>query len=61
MDGLGNLNSVVAGFKALAGIASVVVPFALLSWYTYKMRPKDAYEAAWLAIAWCAVAFIFTK
>lgn len=38
--------------------ASVSLPALILGYYTWKMRPKDVYEAAWLAIAWCAWAYV---
>lgn len=44
--------------RSLISVASQVVPAVILAYYSYKMRPKDAYEASWLAIGWCALAFI---
>lgn len=56
--GVGDLQSVLNGFRAFLGIASLIVPGVVLAYYTWKFRPKDAYEAAWLAIGWCALAYV---
>jgi hypothetical protein len=47
-------------FNVLTRSIANVIPIGVLLFYMYKMRPKDIYEAAWLAIAWCAVAYINT-
>jgi hypothetical protein len=56
--GIGDLNSMYAGFRFVLRIVVVAVPLSLLAYYTWKMKPKDAYEASWLAIGWCAIAYI---
>lgn len=56
--GVGDFNAAISGFRAIVGISVTVVPFLLLAYYTWKMKPKDVYEAAWLSIGWCALAFI---
>lgn len=50
--------SFLSGFRALVSIASMIVPAVLLAYYTWKYKPKDAYEAAWLALGWCGLAYI---
>ena len=39
-----------------------LAPAVILSYWTYRefrvKASKDAYEAAWLAIGWCTLAFI---
>lgn len=46
----------------LAGLLAKLAPIAVLTYWTYLAftvkKPKDVYEAAWLAIGWCALAFI---
>jgi heme/copper-type cytochrome/quinol oxidase subunit 4 len=56
--GLGDMNSLYAGFRFVLRIVVVAVPLLLLSYYTWKMKPKDLYEIAWVAIGWCAIAYI---
>lgn len=56
--GVGDIQSVLNGFRAFLGIASLLVPGLLLAYYTWKYRPKDAYEAAWLALGWCGLAYV---
>jgi hypothetical protein len=54
----GDINSILTGVRAIASMSVTVVPFALLAFYTWKMRPKDCYEASWLALGWCGLAYI---
>jgi hypothetical protein len=54
----GDLNNFFDSFKTLAGGISLVVAAAILGLYTYTYKPKDSYEVAWLAIAWCALAYV---
>jgi hypothetical protein len=56
--GVGDIGSVVSGFRAVVGIATTVVPFIILAYYTWKKQPKDAYEASWLALGWCGLAYV---
>lgn len=54
----GDVNAVIGGVRAAIGIMATVAPGLVLAYYTWKMRPKDMYDAAWLAIAWCALAYV---
>ena len=54
----GDINAVIGGVRAAIGIMATVAPGLVLAYYTWKMRPKDMYDAAWLAIAWCALAYV---
>ena len=56
--GIGDLNTAMEGFRAVMGIATAIVPFALLAYWTWKLKPKDWYDAALMAMAWCALAYI---
>lgn len=43
---------------AIVTTAKIAALYMLIQWTFMKPRVKDSYEAAWLAIAWCAVAYI---
>ncbi len=56
--GYGDMNSLAAGFRFILRIAVIAVPILLMAYYTWKMRPKDLYEVAWVVLAWCGIAYI---
>lgn len=58
--GFGDMNSMFAGFRLILRIVVVGVPLLIMAYYTWKIRPKDAYEASWLALGWCGVAYILS-
>lgn len=48
----------LAWLKILLGGILPFVAVGAIAWFAYWKKPKDSYEAAWLAIGLCAVAFV---
>ena len=44
--------------RAVLNIVTSVIPIGILAYYHNKMKVKDMYEAAWVAMGWCAAAYI---
>lgn len=54
----GDLSSLLAPIFILALLAAKIAGAAFLAYWSYRRPPKDAYEAAWLAIACSALAYV---
>lgn len=50
--------SIASSVPAIMRMLAILFAFATMAYYTWKLKPKDPYEAAYQAFGWVAVAWI---
>lgn len=54
----GDVGAIMGALRLIFSIVATLVPFGLLCFWTYRMRPKDLYDVGWIVLAWTAYLFV---